>query len=107
MKQQREKYRQRLLSAFDSHYHPDHSVPRYGYDPLFIEYNSHSVIVVSSRRLSLRVDSAHFARSKLSEAGFLRFFRITLKLPTSGLRKRITQPFMSFFQKKRKNIPFF
>ncbi|KAI0296199.1 hypothetical protein BC826DRAFT_908484 [Russula brevipes] len=27
MKQQREKYRQRLLSAFDSHYHPDHSVP--------------------------------------------------------------------------------
>ncbi|KAI0308207.1 hypothetical protein B0F90DRAFT_1621067 [Multifurca ochricompacta] len=26
-KQQREKYRQRLLSAFDSHYHPDHSVP--------------------------------------------------------------------------------
>ncbi|KAH9065743.1 DENN domain-containing protein [Lactarius vividus] len=27
IKQQREKYRQRLLSAFDSHYHPDHSVP--------------------------------------------------------------------------------
>ncbi|KAF8922558.1 AEX-3 domain-containing protein [Mucidula mucida] len=26
-KQQREKYRQRLLSAFESHYHPDHSVP--------------------------------------------------------------------------------
>ncbi|KAJ6575111.1 AEX-3 domain-containing protein [Mycena capillaripes] len=27
VKQQREKYRQKLLSAFDSHYHPDHSVP--------------------------------------------------------------------------------
>lgn len=26
-KQQREKYRQRLLGAFESHYHPDHSVP--------------------------------------------------------------------------------
>lgn len=26
-KQQREKYRQKLLAAFDSHYHPDHSVP--------------------------------------------------------------------------------
>ncbi|KAI9460585.1 DENN domain-containing protein [Lactarius psammicola] len=26
-KQQRERFRQRLLSAFDSHYHPDHSVP--------------------------------------------------------------------------------
>ncbi|KAK0506225.1 DENN domain-containing protein [Armillaria luteobubalina] len=26
-KQQREKYRQRLLAAFESHYHPDHSVP--------------------------------------------------------------------------------
>jgi len=29
VKQQREKYRQRLLAAFESHYHPDHSVPRY------------------------------------------------------------------------------
>ncbi|GLB36150.1 putative protein with domain found in a variety of signalling proteins, always encircled by uDENN and dDENN [Lyophyllum shimeji] len=27
VKQQREKYRQRLLAAFDSHYHPDHCVP--------------------------------------------------------------------------------
>lgn len=27
-KQQRDKYRQRLLAAFESHYHPDHSVPR-------------------------------------------------------------------------------
>ncbi|KAG5647987.1 hypothetical protein DXG03_007021 [Asterophora parasitica] len=27
VKQQREKYRQRLLAAFESHYHPDHSVP--------------------------------------------------------------------------------
>ncbi|KAI0285313.1 hypothetical protein BGY98DRAFT_1092930 [Russula aff. rugulosa BPL654] len=27
LRQQRERYRQRLLSAFDSHYHPDHSVP--------------------------------------------------------------------------------
>ncbi|KAJ7783780.1 AEX-3 domain-containing protein [Mycena maculata] len=27
VKQQREKYRQRLLSAFESHYHPDHAVP--------------------------------------------------------------------------------
>ncbi|KAJ7492622.1 DENN domain-containing protein [Mycena latifolia] len=27
VKQQREKYRQKLLAAFDSHYHPDHSVP--------------------------------------------------------------------------------
>ncbi|KAG9314368.1 DENN domain-containing protein [Chiua virens] len=26
-KQQREKYRQRLLTAFEPHYHPDHSVP--------------------------------------------------------------------------------
>ncbi|KAG6857561.1 hypothetical protein H0H87_000160 [Tephrocybe sp. NHM501043] len=26
-KQQRDKYRQRLLAAFESHYHPDHSVP--------------------------------------------------------------------------------
>ncbi|KAK0208211.1 DENN domain-containing protein [Desarmillaria ectypa] len=26
-KQQREKYRQRLLAAFEAHYHPDHSVP--------------------------------------------------------------------------------
>ncbi|KAA1471484.1 hypothetical protein DENSPDRAFT_850258 [Dentipellis sp. KUC8613] len=26
-KQQRERYRQRLLSAFEPHYHPDHSVP--------------------------------------------------------------------------------
>ena len=26
---QREKYRQRLLSAFEGHYHPDYSVPRY------------------------------------------------------------------------------
>ncbi|KAH9486937.1 DENN domain-containing protein [Psilocybe cubensis] len=26
-KQQREKYRQKLLAAFDTHYHPDHSVP--------------------------------------------------------------------------------
>ncbi|ESK88877.1 denn (aex-3) domain protein [Moniliophthora roreri MCA 2997] len=26
-KQQREKYRQRILAAFDSHYHPDHSIP--------------------------------------------------------------------------------
>ncbi|KAL0071973.1 hypothetical protein AAF712_000896 [Marasmius tenuissimus] len=26
-KQQREKYRQRIMSAFDSHYHPDHSIP--------------------------------------------------------------------------------
>ncbi|KAL0951192.1 hypothetical protein HGRIS_007920 [Hohenbuehelia grisea] len=26
-KQQREKYRQRLLTAFDAHYHPDHCVP--------------------------------------------------------------------------------
>ncbi|KAK7058963.1 hypothetical protein VNI00_001587 [Paramarasmius palmivorus] len=26
-KQQREKYRQRILTAFDSHYHPDHSIP--------------------------------------------------------------------------------
>ncbi|KAF7306924.1 DENN domain-containing protein [Mycena indigotica] len=28
VKQQREKYRQKLLAAFDSHYHPDHSIPR-------------------------------------------------------------------------------
>jgi EEF1A N-terminal glycine/lysine methyltransferase len=28
VKQQREKFRQRLLSAFEPHYHPDHSVPR-------------------------------------------------------------------------------
>jgi len=28
-KQQREKYRQRLLTAFEPHYHPDHSVPRF------------------------------------------------------------------------------
>jgi len=28
VKQQRERYRQRLLAAFESHYHPDHSVPR-------------------------------------------------------------------------------
>ncbi|KAF8807403.1 DENN domain-containing protein [Phlegmacium glaucopus] len=27
IKQQREKYRQRLLAAFESHYHPDHSIP--------------------------------------------------------------------------------
>ncbi|KAJ7244796.1 AEX-3 domain-containing protein [Mycena haematopus] len=27
VKQQREKYRQKLLAAFDSHYHPDHAVP--------------------------------------------------------------------------------
>nr|GAT44186.1 predicted protein [Mycena chlorophos] len=27
VKQQREKYRQKLLAAFDSHYHPDHSIP--------------------------------------------------------------------------------
>ncbi|KDR84987.1 hypothetical protein GALMADRAFT_233519 [Galerina marginata CBS 339.88] len=27
VKQQREKYRQRLIAAFESHYHPDHSVP--------------------------------------------------------------------------------
>ncbi|KAG6911964.1 hypothetical protein DXG01_000212 [Tephrocybe rancida] len=27
VKQQRDKYRQRLLTAFESHYHPDHSVP--------------------------------------------------------------------------------
>ncbi|KAF9459896.1 AEX-3 domain-containing protein [Collybia nuda] len=27
VKQQREKYRQKLLAAFESHYHPDHSVP--------------------------------------------------------------------------------
>ncbi|KAG6900135.1 hypothetical protein C0993_002480 [Termitomyces sp. T159_Od127] len=27
MRHQRDKYRQRLLAAFDSHYHPDHSVP--------------------------------------------------------------------------------
>ncbi|KAF9478515.1 hypothetical protein BDN70DRAFT_879853 [Pholiota conissans] len=27
VKQQREKYRQRLLAGFESHYHPDHSVP--------------------------------------------------------------------------------
>jgi nicotinamide N-methyltransferase len=27
VKQQRDKYRQRLLAAFDAHYHPDHSVP--------------------------------------------------------------------------------
>ncbi|KAJ7630933.1 DENN domain-containing protein [Roridomyces roridus] len=27
VKQQRDKYRQKLLAAFDSHYHPDHSVP--------------------------------------------------------------------------------
>ncbi|KAF9568391.1 hypothetical protein CPC08DRAFT_679274 [Agrocybe pediades] len=27
VKQQRDKYRQRLLAAFESHYHPDHSVP--------------------------------------------------------------------------------
>ncbi|KAF8974034.1 AEX-3 domain-containing protein [Flammula alnicola] len=27
VKQQRERYRQRLLAAFESHYHPDHSVP--------------------------------------------------------------------------------
>ncbi|KAG5639246.1 hypothetical protein H0H81_005320 [Sphagnurus paluster] len=26
-KQQRDKYRQRLLAAFESHYHPDHSIP--------------------------------------------------------------------------------
>ncbi|KAJ7706185.1 AEX-3 domain-containing protein [Mycena rosella] len=27
VKQQREKYRQKLLAAFEAHYHPDHSVP--------------------------------------------------------------------------------
>ncbi|KAJ7092723.1 AEX-3 domain-containing protein [Mycena epipterygia] len=27
VKQQRDKYRQKLLAAFESHYHPDHSVP--------------------------------------------------------------------------------
>ncbi|PPQ80823.1 hypothetical protein CVT25_001948 [Psilocybe cyanescens] len=27
VKQQRDKYRQRLLAAFETHYHPDHSVP--------------------------------------------------------------------------------
>lgn len=27
VKQQRDKYRQRLLAAFDSHYHPDHCIP--------------------------------------------------------------------------------
>ncbi|KAJ7103536.1 DENN domain-containing protein [Mycena belliarum] len=27
VKQQRDKYRQKLLTAFESHYHPDHSVP--------------------------------------------------------------------------------
>ena len=27
-KQQREKYRQRLFAAFETHYHPDHSIPR-------------------------------------------------------------------------------
>src|SRR5258707_15343378 len=100
MKQQREKYRQRLLSAFDSHYHPDHSVPRYGYDPLFIEYNSHSVTVVSSRRLSLRVDSAHFARSKLSEAGLLPFSRILSKLPTGGIPQGSSRRLIQFFRKK-------
>lgn len=29
VKQQREKYRQRLFAAFEGHYHPDYSVPRY------------------------------------------------------------------------------
>ena len=33
VKQQREKYRQRLLAAFEPHYHPDHSVPR---SPFFL-----------------------------------------------------------------------
>src|SRR5258708_20536875 len=100
IKQQRDKYRQRLLSAFDSHYESDQSVPRYGYDPLFIEYNSHSVTVVSSRRLSLRVDSAHFARSKLSEAGLLRLSRILSNLPTGGIRHGSSRRLMQFFRKR-------
>jgi hypothetical protein len=29
VKQQREKYRQRLFAAFEGRYHPDYSVPRY------------------------------------------------------------------------------
>lgn len=28
-KQQRDKYRQKLLTAFEPHYHPDHCVPRF------------------------------------------------------------------------------
>jgi EEF1A N-terminal glycine/lysine methyltransferase len=35
-KQQREKYRQRLLLAFEPHYHPDHSVPRFVLQCMFV-----------------------------------------------------------------------
>lgn len=35
IKQQREKYRQRLLTAFEPHYHPDHSIPSYVFTNVF------------------------------------------------------------------------
>lgn len=39
-KQQRDRYRQKLLAAFEPHYHPDHCVPRYA--PPYMRLESHA-----------------------------------------------------------------
>ena len=41
VKKQRELYRQRLLAAFDPHYHPDHGVPRLVLRDFFIHLLIH------------------------------------------------------------------
>ena len=64
-KQQRDKYRQRLLTAFDIHYHPDHSVPR-SVVAASLDKSLTSCRVANSRKPSQQEDSDRFARFRPS-----------------------------------------
>ena len=69
-KQQRDKYRARLMAAFEPHYHPDHCVPRY-VTALYFEVNHiddiSSCSIASLKKRSRLVVSVQFARFRLRE----------------------------------------
>lgn len=85
-KQQRDKYRQRLLTAFEGHYHPDHCIPRFvATDVHLVKYLKCNV--VNLRRLFLRAGSGQSVRFKLSVVHLQQLWQTKLNRLNGGTRR--------------------
>lgn len=96
-KQQRDKYRQRLLAAFESHYHPDYSVPRFAI-PKLVVFLFFKPPPVNSRRHSLRVVSDLCARFKQNEEHHHPLLLTRSNLPSGGILRVLFKRLIVFLQ---------
>lgn len=97
-KQQRDKYRQKLLAAFGEYYHPDHSVP------MLVNKNFHQSLeaylssLANSKRHSLQAVSGRYARSRQSVAPRLRLLQKVSRRRNGGTLQRLSRPLTLFFR---------